>query len=128
MKRFIKEVIWYFKEASCCSSFSVKFSENHSTYRQPRSCFEGLILQRDYHVTNCFCAIVAAMFNIVCVFVKMKEELLEALTNLDPESIDTAGVITEALSAVTSNVEEVSTALQVNILVTPFCSKLTEYG
>ena len=66
------------------------------------------------------------MFNIVCVFVKMKEKLLEALTNLDPESIDTAGVITEALTAVTSDVEEVSTSLQVNMLVTPFCSKLTE--
>lgn len=63
----------------------------------------------------------------MCVFEKMKKELVEALTNLDPESIDTAGVITEALTAVTSNVEEVSTALQVNILVTPFCSKLTEY-
>lgn len=63
----------------------------------------------------------------MCVFEKMKKELVEALTNLDPESIDTAGVITEALTAVTSDVEEVSTALQVYILVTPFCSKLTEY-
>ena len=67
------------------------------------------------------------MFNIVCAFVKMKEEMLEALKTLDPESIDTAGVIAEALAAVTSDVEEVSASLQVNILVTSFCSILIGY-
>ena len=44
----------------------------------------------------------------------MKEKLLGALDSLEPESIDTLGVIIEAMATVTNDVEEVSTTAQVN--------------
>ena len=45
----------------------------------------------------------------------MKEQLLKALVSLETESIDTAGALIDALATVTNNVEEVSTASQVNV-------------
>jgi len=44
----------------------------------------------------------------------MKEKLLGALDSLEPESLDTLGVIIEAMATVTNDVEEVSTTAQVN--------------
>ena len=44
----------------------------------------------------------------------MKEKLLGALDSLEPESLDTLGVIIEVMATVTNDVEEVSTTAQVN--------------
>ena len=51
----------------------------------------------------------------------MKKQLLGALESLEPESIDTAGMLIEALATVTNNVEEVSTASQVNVCMIRRC-------
>ena len=45
---------------------------------------------------------------------KMKEELLGALNQLEPESLDTLGVVLEAMSSVTNDVTELSSTAQVN--------------
>lgn len=44
----------------------------------------------------------------------MKEQLLGALETLEPESIDTLGVMVESMATVANDVEEVSTTSQVN--------------
>lgn len=43
----------------------------------------------------------------------MKEDLLGVLEQIEPESIDTAEVMVEAMSSVTNNVEELSSKAQV---------------
>ena len=44
---------------------------------------------------------------------QIKEDLLGVLKDLEPESIDTAGLLIAAMSAVTNNVEELSSEAQV---------------
>ena len=44
---------------------------------------------------------------------QIKEDLLGVLEDLEPESIDTAGLLIAAMSAVTNNVEELSSEAQV---------------
>lgn len=44
---------------------------------------------------------------------QIKEDLLGILEDLEPESIDTAGLLIEAMSSVTNNVEELSSEAQV---------------
>ena len=44
----------------------------------------------------------------------MKENLLEALVQLDPESLDTLGVMLEAMTSLTDDVTELSSTAQVN--------------
>lgn len=44
---------------------------------------------------------------------QIKEDLLGVIEGLEPESIDTAGLMIEAMSSVTNNVEELSSKTQV---------------
>ncbi|XP_022800006.1 polycystin-1-like [Stylophora pistillata] len=47
---------------------------------------------------------------------QMKEELLGALNQLEPESLDTLGVVLEAMSSVTNDVTELSSTAQSTVL------------
>lgn len=44
---------------------------------------------------------------------QIKEDLLGVIEGIEPESIDTAGLMIEAMSSVTNNVEELSSTAQV---------------
>lgn len=44
---------------------------------------------------------------------QIKEDLLGVIEGLEPESIDTAGLMIEAMSSVTNNAEEISSKAQV---------------
>ena len=55
---------------------------------------------------------------------QIKEDLLGVLEDLEPESMDTAGLLIEAMSSLTSNVEELSSKAQVRQTSWPYSSRL----
>lgn len=55
---------------------------------------------------------------------QIKEDLLGVLEDLEPESIDSAGLLIEAMSSVTNNVEELSSKAQVGQTSRAYNSRL----
>jgi len=92
-------------------AFSYKYYDLLSTYEPKNSeqCFAGKL------VVVLF--LTSRFWSNYLFLLQMREDMLGALAEVEPESLETAGVLLEAMAVATGHVEELSPSSQVNMKV-----------